>query len=786
MIPNISVFKSLFNAKETPYTMNVVDVYNRIKKGYPELISKINRLREMDDSLESYRSLKNSLLAIMFNGTFNERTDNGLIEHSGLCILDFDDYPDESTMNEDKKRFKLLSFVYMVFTSPSNKGLKVVVKIPKSSKDEHKRRFKALEKEFNSDYFDSSSQNVSRVCFESYDPDAYLNEFCDEFTKIEEEQGYVYKERAPICRLTDEGKIIDRIFKFDFGGEFTKGNRNNYIFNISACLCEFGIMRDVAEYHLKQYVDESFTQSELNNTIKSAYRIAKFSTKYFEDVDKLAKAKLKIRKGHSDIDIQRELNIDNEQLDEIKEEIQTNNDVFWKVIQTKQGERIIIEPNEYSHFLAKNGFGKYYPERALSPTFVVVNENKVRLSAVEQIKDFVLNYLRDRGEIAVWNYCSRSTYLFSENHLNMLESIDLKMLQDSKDLSYIPFKNGVVVVTKKDVTLKSYIDIDGYIWENQILNRDFVPVEEFKNDFQDFICKVSNKDNQRIDALESTLGYLMHTFKDKTEQKAIIFNDQEIDDNANGGSGKSLMLTALGYFRNIVTIDGKQFSSMKNDFVYQRVNLDTQILAFDDVKKNFDFEQLFSIVTQGIAVNRKNKDEIYIPFTRAPKIVITTNYVINGAGSSHDRRRHEIEFFQYFNANHSPEDEYKRMLFDSWDGDDWSRFDNYMISNLQKYLTNRLIKTTSINADAKRFIQSTCKDFFEFTREGNIPLDVYNYNQTKLQEFQSETNSFKDLSTQKFKKWVREYAIFKGYKYTEGHNHSGRYFILTENSPSIN
>jgi len=524
----------------------------------------------------------------------------------------------------------------------------------------------------------------------------------------------------------------------------------------------------------------------LINTIKSAYRIAQFGSKYFEDVDKLAKAKMKIRKGHSDIDIQRELNIDNEQLDEIKEEIQTNNDVFWKVIQTKQGERIIIEPNEYSHFLAKNGFGKYYPERALSPTFVVVNENKVRLSAVEQIKDFVLNYLRDRGEIAVWNYCSRSTYLFSENHLNMLESIDLKMLQDSKDLSYIPFKNGVVVVTKKDVTLKSYIDIDGYIWENQILNRDFVPVKEFKNDFQDFICKVSNKDNQRIDALESTLGYLMHTFKDKTEQKAIIFNDQEIDDNANGGSGKSLMLTALGYFRNIVTIDGKQFSSMKNDFVYQRVNLDTQILAFDDVKKNFDFEQLFSIVTQGIAVNRKNKDEIYIPFTRAPKIVITTNYVINGAGSSHDRRRHEIEFFQYFNANHSPEDEYKRMLFDSWDGDDWSRFDNYMISNLQKYLTNRLIKTTSINADAKRFIQSTCKDFFEFTREGNIPLDVYNYNQTKLQEFQSETNSFKDLSTQKFKKWVREFAIFKGYKYTEGHNHSGRYFILTDSSPANN
>jgi hypothetical protein len=115
--------------------MNVVEVYNRIKNGYPELVSKINRLREMDESTEAYRSLKNSLLAIMFNGTFNQRTDNGLIEHSGLCILDFDDYPDQETMNQDKQRFKSLPFVFMVFTSPSNKGLKVVVKIPQSTKE---------------------------------------------------------------------------------------------------------------------------------------------------------------------------------------------------------------------------------------------------------------------------------------------------------------------------------------------------------------------------------------------------------------------------------------------------------------------------------------------------------------------------------------------------------------------------------------------------------------------------------------------------------------------------
>lgn len=758
--------------------MSVLDVYERIKNGYPDLINKIKKIRSSDNKSGD---VKNSLLAIMFNGTFSERTDNGLVEHSGLCVLDFDSYKDEKTMNEDKERFKKLPFVFMVFISPSGKGLKVVVKIPPSNKDEHKRRFNALEKAFDNEHFDASSKNVSRVCFESYDPEAFMNEFCDEFTDIEQERGHQFIERPPILRLTDEGKIIERVMKFDFGCSFVSGSRNNYIFKLSACLCEYGIERGVAEYHLNSFVCEDFSEQELKTTIKSAYRTADFKSKYFEDNEKVTKLKIKIKQGVSVKEIKQTLNVDEEQINEIKEDIASSDEVFW----SKNGEKISIEPNLYSNFLSKVGFAKFYPEQSLSPTFVRVQENKVRLSSAEQIKDFVLKYLERIGEMGVWNHCSRSTYLFSENHLNMIESINLKMLQDRKDISFIPFQNGVVEVSKKGTRLISYIDVDGYIWENQILKRDFKVIEKHDNDFKDFISKVSNNDTPRTNALESTLGYLMHTFKDKTDQKAIIFNDQEINDNANGGSGKSLMLTAIGYFRNIVTIDGKQFNSLKNDFVYQRVNLDTQILAFDDVKKNFDFEQLFSIVTQGIAVNRKNKDEVYIPFERSPKIVITTNYVIAGAGSSHDRRRHELEFFQYFNAERSPLDEYGRLLFDEWSKDDWSKFDNYMISNLQKYLNKGLLKTTSINADTKRFIQSTCKDFFEFTKEGNLPVDVYHYNQSKLQEFQSETNSFKDMSTTKFLKWVKIYANFTGLKYNEGRNHSGRYFILSNlNSPS--
>jgi hypothetical protein len=354
------------------------------------------------------------------------------------------------------------------------------------------------------------------------------------------------------------------------------------------------------------------------------------------------------------------------------------------------------------------------------------------------------------------------------------------MLQDTKDVSFIPYRNGVVKITKNKIDIVPYIDIDGYIWDRQIIDRDYKPTKTIENDFKNFVAKVSAEQDTRVDALETTLGYLLHTYKDKTDQKAIIFNDQEIDDNPNGGSGKSLVLTAIGKIRNIVKIDGKAFNPQKSDFVYQRVNLDSQILAFDDVKKNFDFEQLFSLISEGITVNRKNKDEIFIPFERSPKIVITTNYVISGAGGSHDRRRHEIEFNQYFNAQRNPLDEYGRLLFDSWTIVDWLIFDNYMISNLQKFLSMGLVKSVAINADHKRFISATNKEFYDYAIEGNITMDVVHYNNVSIQDFQTYTGGYADLNSQKYLRMVDEYCKFKGYHFDKGRSAAGRWFKISK------
>ena len=114
---------------------------------------------------------------------------------------------------------------------------------------------------------------------------------------------------------------------------------------------------------------------------------------------------------------------------------------------------------------------------------------------------------------------------------------------------------------------------------------------------------------------------MMHGHKNISYCPATILNDERISDSANGGTGKGILLQSLEHMKKLIMIDGKAFAFEKS-FPYQLVSADTQILAFDDVKKYFDFERLFSVVTEGLTLEKKNKDAIKIPFSKSPKVII--------------------------------------------------------------------------------------------------------------------------------------------------------------------
>jgi len=173
-----------------------------------------------------------------------------------------------------------------------------------------------------------------------------------------------------------------------------------------------------------------------------------------------------------------------------------------------------------------------------------------------------------------------------------------------------------VKITKSDVIPIDYLDLGGYVWKDHVIDRIFniCDVQEscYYNRFIENIC---GHDVARIESMQSTIGFLLHGYKNLSYCPAVILNDEVISDNPEGGTGKGLFMNALSQMKKVVTIDGKSFT-FERSFAYQLVSADTQILVFDDVKKHFDFERLFSVVTEGLTLEKKNKDAIKIPFAK--------------------------------------------------------------------------------------------------------------------------------------------------------------------------
>jgi hypothetical protein len=767
----ISVFKDLFKTKDIPYIVDLEKIIQRIKVG--KSIEIIEKVRNSPNKKEA-DLVKQNLPCILFAGQFSERNGNGLTEHSGLMCVDFDKYENDEVMLQHRTLLERNPHFLLLFTSPSGNGTKGVVRIPIATKETHPKYFTAFQKEFDFDYWDKSCSNVDRVCYESYDPDIYVNLEATIFEPKLIDVGYSNSEKVPLIPLTDEDKIIERIMAFDWKKDFVEGERNAFIFDLASMFCEYGISQYTSEgYILNNVVIGDFSELEAKTTIKSAYKKRNFNSKYFEDYQKIERVKVDLKKG-KDAVIKKH-GITEDTFDEIKEVLEHED--FWFTTYDKSGkEKITVDALKYKFFLERNGFKKHYPNDTQKPTWVYIQSNKVKITSVEIIKDFVLDYLIKKKEFEVWNYCAKYQNLFAENFLLMLDSIELKMLNDTRKNSFIAFKNGVLDVSKDEIKLIDYIDIDFYIWENHIIDRDYIQLDEFENDYQQFIYNISNKEPL---AIECAIGYLISTYKNRSNNKAIILNDEVISENPEGGTGKGVFVQGINQIRKTSIIDGKLFDGKKS-FPYQTVSLDTKILVFDDVVKNFNFEEKFSLVTEGLTLERKNKDAIKLNVHESPKLIISTNYAIRGEGNSHDRRRYELEIAQYYGKDLTPEDEFGRQLFDDWSLEDYQKFDNYIIYCLQLFLKTGLIKQNAKNIKMRKFIAETAMEFFDFVKEhDNVPRNTRNDKKIYFDKFVEEYPDFKRwLTRKKFNIWVQKFCSFMSYEYLSDNSNGLQWFEI--------
>jgi hypothetical protein len=795
---DITIFKNIRDT-DTPFFRPVHTILERIKDGTTkDLIKKIRLEKDKSERNE----MKKNLPAICFSGTFNKRADNALLEHSGLICLDFDGYDKQKTLLQDKENLSKNKYVYSVFISPSGDGLKVLVKIP-ADPENHTNYFNSLERHLNSPFFDKTSKNLSRVCYESYDPLIHVNENSSIWDVIEEpEYNEVSKVKdSPTIPITDENKIVEILVKWWTNKyPMNEGQRNHNAYVLAMAFNDFGINKSLASYVLNQYATNDFPIREIAITIDSAYKnTSNFGTKYYEDEERINQIKGKIRRGVSKKEIRFQLqdsNLDSDIIDAVLNKIEEENakQTFW----TKNDKGVIkIVHILFKQFLEDSGFYKYCPEGGKNYIFVKVTNNLIDHTSEKEIKDYVLAHLLDIDDISIYNYFADNTRFFKEEFLSLLSTIDIYFIEDTKDASYLYYKNCGVKVTKDEIIPIDYLDLGGYVWKDHVIDRNFnlCSVTD-RCDFKKFVSNINGSDASRAKSMESTMGFLMHGYKNLSFCPAVILNDEVISDNPEGGTGKGLIMSALSKMKKLVVIDGKSFA-FERSFAYQLVSADTQILCFDDVKKHFDFERLFSVVTEGLTLEKKNKDAIKIPFSRSPKIAITTNYAIKGAGNSFARRKWELELHQYYSKAFTPLDEFGKLMFGDWNDDDWCEFDNYMISCLKDYLRTGLVKSKFVNLKIRQLSAETCHEFIEWCglvsgQQHSTSLDsgIRLYKNDLYYNFIDEYPDYgpkakMTISRTRFYKWLVSYAIYKeGVMPEEGRDQAGRWIIIRKKQDS--
>jgi hypothetical protein len=707
----ITIFRNIYEL-ETPYYLSVQDSLNRIKNGNSKTL-----IEQVRANTDKKNDLKKKLPSILFSGDFPHRKQGALPRnHSGLIVLDIDGLK-KSEVNSHKSDICGDKYTFSCFVSPSGSGLKVLVKIPKDVK-RHGSYFMAIEKYYIQSLLikvDTSGKNINRVCYESYDPDIYINEDSEVFKGYIDEipdTKSVESANAPLA-INDSNEIIDRVVKWwEKNYNFMEG-RNHAIYQLAAGLNRYGVSEREAADYCSRYTDNSkegdpFTEKEIRATVKKAYKYHSHmhNTVFFENKKAVKSIYDEIMGKDLENAVESVQHFEEfadmtpVEVESVVEEIKSDHKkkgkqkgrVFWSYDDGK----IRINIEDMIEFINDSGFYVHYPnEKPDNYIFIKIENNILRAVDTREIKKAVLDFVLQKKQTAIYNLLNERTKYWTDKFLNVLPSISPHILRDTRTVSYIPTPSGVYKITKEHVQKIDYVDLtEGYVWNTQITKKDFKYIgqkEAYEGDFYKFVKNVAGED---LKSMQTIIGYMLHTYKNPAESKAVFFYDRNIsqaDGEPEGGTGKSLLIEALKRIREVACIPGDRIDFSRT-FVFQELNYSTQLAWIDELDSKADIKKFFSRITGGIPVEKKRKDVIFIENDESPKFVFTSNFKPKGTSGSHKRRKIEFAVTDHYNENYTPLHEFKRVFFTEWKEADWDLFFSFYLECLRLYLENGIIE----------------------------------------------------------------------------------------------
>ena len=813
----VSVFSNATTTTD-PQHITIKELLSDIRGGkYAERINKARELKKINEV--QYKAYKKKLPAFTLSANCNHRKSgndvNKLIYHTGLLQIDIDGIS-EDYFPKIKNQIQSDKHTVFCFVSPGGDGLKAGIMI---DGDHHRESFDQAERYYKETYgieIDKLTKDLYRPFFVSYDPELFINPQAETFKIQVQEPPTENQDSAnlqkPKKKVLSKTTTTDRLTKY---AEQSIENAKKIINESSEANHDRHAARVKAGYLLGGYIEGGFYDEQTAlNAIESTVM-----SKTILSVERAMKdVKSGIKEGKKkpitpeQKESERETYLSQNGRTQHKSGGRTqhktvNRDTgeiiddgipfrFWyeteKVVNKETKYSLRIEYVGLYRYLKAIGIMKLELDDKLKRVLVRVIDNVVSEIDLAEIRNILKKYIKSlpweisdnfkRDDLHETLTQGINQYLNDGAMDHNIDFLKIEFLTDSSDRAFFFFKNGFIEVSKDTIERKPYSQLSGYIWESQIINHTIEVIPD--NDIQkitDFpfyqfiqnICTVKeprNLDVSRWNSLQCIIGYLLHNYKTTANKRAVIFTEANIDDEkSNGGTGKGLIMQSIGKLRKVVTIDGQAFN-FDSPFAYQNVTLDTQTLFLDEVPKHFPFARLFSAITEGLSFEQKNKPRIHLPPEKSPKIVLSTNYAIQGNSESDKRRKYEMELLPYYNSKFMPVHEFGSMFFQSWNAEQWNIFYNYMMTCVQIFFENdaTIPEYGSATIEERKLLISTSADFVEFakTLKKDTPLWIDDTYMSFL-NFAGFSDKDKNIPTKiQVGKWIKIYCEFSNLKYS--------------------
>jgi hypothetical protein len=449
------------------------------------------------------------------------------------------------------------------------------------------------------------------------------------------------------------------------------------------------------------------------------------------------------------------------------QEIPLNEYIFTIETRGNGATSIKFEYTKTLNFLHSRGY------RAFNNELICIVDNIAKVVSREDIFKFLLNHIeytfKDDSITNAFYKEGESLIIKKDGLLLGIKEAEREPLRDNASNCFIAYKNGVVKISKSKIEISKYSELECFVWEEQIIDRhfEFISYYDISPNVYDKCLRNSTNNNNHFKSVISAIGYLVHNFKDQRLTRAIIINDENLEEeNERGGSGKGLIVKAISKIRPVLIINGKNADPINDRFFLQGVTQRTCVISIDDPKRNMNFESYFSYLTEGMTVEEKHKKSKFIPFKDSPKFSFTTNYTVKGDSSSHRRRRFDIFINGYYSSEHTPDKDFGHEFFEDWDKAEWNKFDFFIAKCAQTFLKKGLVSYDSHELKLKKLRNETSSDFYDLMEN--------HYNQHKVQYSFSEVRAklvcmygnkyeFVNKDYKLISRWISMYANYKGF-----------------------